>query len=223
MFELILNYFTLSRLKTQIKNGNISLLSFYDKATTLSNKASVQRFVLIRESHINSYSYIGYSSNIFRAAIGKFCSISRFVNIGLGTHPTSFLSTSPVFFSVDNGTGYSWVNKDMHDGKPKPVTIGNDVWVGMNVTIMGGVKIGNGAIIGAHSVVTKDIPPYAIVGGIPAKIIKFRFSTEIIDKLEKLSWWDLPEEVLKNNIDFFQKELNETNIDEFISRVNKLV
>lgn len=78
---------------------------------------------------------------------------------------------------------------------------------------MGGVKVGNGAIIAAHSVVTKDVPPYAIVGGVPAKIIKYRFSEDVIHHLEAMQWWDLPEDTLKKNISHFQSTLQPEEIE----------
>lgn len=88
----------------------------------------------------------------------------------------------------------------------KKVIIGNDVWIGSHALILGGVKIGDGAVIGAGAVVTKDVPPYAVVGGVPARIIKYRFSQEIIDKLLEIKWWNLPENILKENIKLFQTD-----------------
>ena len=88
----------------------------------------------------------------------------------------------------------------------RPTNIGDDVWVGAGSIIMAGVTIGDGAIIAAGSVVTKDVPPYAIVGGVPAKILRYRFDEGVRKALLKLKWWNLPEEVLKQNIELFQKE-----------------
>ncbi|MBS0028835.1 CatB-related O-acetyltransferase [Chitinophaga sp. 2R12] len=123
------------------------------------------------------------------------------------------MSTSPLFFAVKNGTGHTWIAEDKFDDTPAPVTIGNDVWIGLNSSVMGGVTIGNGAIIAAHSVVTKDVPPYAIVGGVPAKIIKYRFSEEVISRMEALKWWDMPEDALKRNISHFQSTLRPEEIE----------
>src|SRR3546814_12678566 len=101
----------------------------------------------MRNSTINDYSYIGYNSNLNNVQIGKYCSISKNVNIGLSTHPIDWISTSPIFFSPNNGTGYRWTSERLYDDSPKRTKIGNDVWIGMNVTIMGGVTVGDGAII----------------------------------------------------------------------------
>ena len=84
--------------------------------------------------------------------------------------------------------------------------IGNDCWLGADVTLIGGVEIKDGAVVLANAVVTKDVPPYAIVGGVPAKIIRYRFSEDVIAKLEELKWWDMPEEDIKTHLPFFQKE-----------------
>jgi len=220
MHNLITNYFSLNRLINQFKNRQLSWLMFYDSDSKISLKSTVQRFVVIRNSTIGEFSYVGHDSNILCATIGKFCSISRHVSVGLSPHPSNWISTSPLFFKSHNATGFKWIEKDVYDDTPAPILIGNDVWIGMNAAITGGVKVGNGAIIAAHSVVTKDIPPYAIVGGVPAKIIRYRFDESIINKLEELCWWDLPPSVLKDNIKSFQKEISVAEIDAIIESID---
>jgi acetyltransferase-like isoleucine patch superfamily enzyme len=215
MSSLISNYFSFRRLRDQFKNRHLSWLMIYDRDSHISFKSRIQRFVILRKTIIGDYSYVGYSSNFNRVTIGKFCSISKHVCIGLTHHPSNFISTSPIFFSALNGTGYKWIDKDIYDENPDPVTIGNDVWIAMNATIVGGVTVGNGAIIAAHSVVTKDVPPYAIVGGIPAKVIKYRFEDHIIKKLEESQWWNLPDEELKNKIKQFQIDISHKPDDFF--------
>lgn len=125
--------------------------------------------------------------------IGNFCSIAQGVFVYLGGHHRSgFFTTYPfgklhrnIFHNVDN------IETESFKGD---VVIGNDVWVGMNTTIFGGVTIGDGAIIAANSHVVKDVPPYSISGGNPCKHIKYRFSEKVIEKLLDLKWWDLPDE-----------------------------
>ena len=131
-----------------------------------------------------------------KSKIGKYCSIGTDVQIGVSRHPTNFLSTSPVFYF----SRLFEFPSDGVDGLPErlidPVDIGNDVWVGYGALIMDGVKIGDGAIVAAGAVVTKDVPPYAIVGGVPAKIIRYRFDSETIRELLETRWWDRPPEFL---------------------------
>lgn len=125
--------------------------------------------------------------------IGSFCSLASNIIIGPGDHPINYLSTSP-FLYMDN-LGYS--DSQGNEIFLKPCKIGNDVWIGDNVFIKGGVFVWDGAIIGAGAVVTKDVPPYAIVEGVPAKLILYRFDNDTISKLLKLRWWDLPDEIIR--------------------------
>jgi acetyltransferase-like isoleucine patch superfamily enzyme len=196
-----------------MSNRKISFLSIFDHLSVLSPKSRINRFVIIRNSTIGDYTFIGPNSSILNTSIGKFCSISKNVNIGAPLHPTNFFSTSPIFFREHNGNGYSWVKGQLFDDRSKDINIGNDIWIGLNVTIMGGIKIGDGAIIAAHSVVTKDIPPYAIYGGVPARLIKYRFDSEIIDSLLNLKWWDFPTEILEKYASLFANQVDLNTIE----------
>jgi acetyltransferase-like isoleucine patch superfamily enzyme len=183
---------------------HVSLFAMIDIKSKVSKNAKVNRGVKVFDSTIDSYTYVGPKTEIVCAAIGKFCSIARNCSIGLASHSIKNISTSPIFTEKHNGTGYSWSSVNSTQ-EIKRVNVGNDVWIGINVIVMAGVKIGNGAIIGAGTLVTKDIPDYAIAVGIPAKVIKYRFESSVIEKLLDLKWWDLPESKLKKNIDLFQK------------------
>ncbi len=119
----------------------------------------------------------------------------------------SYKSTSPIFTEKKNATGYSWI-KDTIAPPFKRVKIGNDVWIGYGALIVGGVTIGDGACIGAGAIVTKDVPPYAIVGGVPAKVLKYRFPEQIIAKLLDEKWWNKPDAILNKEINLFQKNYN---------------
>ena len=152
-------------------------------------------------------------------SIGRFTSINGTARI-FNNHPLKFLTTSPFldtasFFPWENYShrmelinkyGTYWDNPP-EDNSPlrenTPVTIGNDVWIGGNVTILPGVNIGDGAIVAAGAVVTKDVEPYAIVGGVPARVIKYRFSKDVIDKLLEIKWWNWSLDKIEENIDLF--------------------
>lgn len=132
-------------------------------------------------------------------SIGEFCSFAPNVMIAAGNHPIKFKSTHAFLYRKNDG--FILENKDIKKFcNNEKVKIGNDVWIGTNVTILPGVNIGDGAIIAAGAVVINDIPPYSIVGGVPAKMIKYRFSQDKIKFLLSEKWWDWSDEKIKNNI-----------------------
>lgn len=144
---------------------------------------------ILVNSTIGDYTYIGGNCKIQYATLGKFCSVGPEVRIGLGIHPLNLKSTYPGFYT--NSKYYS-VEKlyDFVGEEYEQIEIGNDVWIGARATILDGVTIGNGAVIATGAVVTKDVPPYAVVGGIPAKILKYRFNDTRIRELLEEKWWD---------------------------------
>lgn len=151
---------------------------------------------------MKKYSYCGGDCQMVNVEIGAYCSISDHVFIGGAEHPMDWVSTSPVFQNVrHSGPKKRFAMFDLP--KSKKTIIGNDVWIGHGVTIKQGVTIGSGAVVGSNALVTKNVPPYAIVGGVPAKIIKFRFPQEVINRLEEVQWWNLPDEEITKRIDLF--------------------
>ncbi len=156
--------------------------------SVIDKKAAVRNRSRLYHVNIGKYTYVGRNTLIQHTVIGSFCSISEECNIGMPSHPSTFVSTSPVFLE---GNNYLYENFASFKYNDCPIThIGNDVWIGTRALIKAGISVGNGAIIAAGAVVTKDVPPYAIVGGVPARIIRFRFDQEEIEKLEDLRWWD---------------------------------
>ena len=144
----------------------------------------------IIDSSFGRYSYCGYNCTIINCKIGRFTSISDNVSVGLSHHPIEWVSTSPAFYFGKDSIPKN-VAKLEYDTSSKETIIGNDVWIGDGVFIKDGISIGDGAVIGARSVVTKDVPPFAIVAGNPAKIIKMRFSDNIIKKMLIVQWWNM--------------------------------
>ncbi|PML10616.1 hypothetical protein BCT86_00100 [Vibrio breoganii] len=152
-------------------------------------------------------SYIGPNSNI-QAEIGKYTSIGPEVSVIVGTHPIShpYASTSPVFYSLSKQNGGTFTTVQRFDelrfyqDKKSPVLIGNDCWIGARVCIIGGVSVGDGAVVLAGSVVTKSVPAYAIVGGIPARVLRYRYDNDTISFLKATAWWDKSPDWLKENV-----------------------
>lgn len=167
----------------------------------------------ITDSIIGDFTYCSYDTKINNANIGKFCSIAGRVTIGAAEHPLDWISTSPVFEDVKNsGTNVKFATEKLPP--VKATTIGHDVWIGEGAMIKQGITIGNGAVIGAMAMVTKDIPPYAIVAGIPAKVIKYRFDENTIKALQESEWWNYSDDKLKEmgknirNPEFFKQNKN---------------
>jgi len=198
----------------------------------ISNKAIVSEDVVLGDpvnitegcevnalSEIGSYTYLNRGCKIYgNCVVGNYCSFGRDVHVGLHEHPIDWLSTHPFQYSNRQFCGeidYDNVNRKYWKDS-KPVKIGSDVWVGTGAKILVGVNIGHGSIIASGSIVTTDIAPYSIVGGVPAKLIKMRFSDIIIRKLLELEWWKLPivelQEVEFNNINRAIEQLEEIKL-----------
>ena len=148
----------------------------------------MQSGAIISNSTIGRNTYISENSVLVNCAIGRFCSIASGVRVADGTHPSSvFVSTCPSFFSIRRQNGQSFVNRNKYPEviqvEGRSAIIRNDVWIGSNAIVRGGVIIGDGAIVAMGAVVTKDVPPYAVVAGVPARVIKYRFNEEQIARL----------------------------------------
>jgi acetyltransferase-like isoleucine patch superfamily enzyme len=166
----------------------------------------------LRNVQLGDFSYVGTENKISNTTIGKFCCIGPQVLMGLGMHPTNtFVSSHPIFYSTAKQSGITFSDKHYFN-EHKVTTIGNDVWIGARSIVLDGVNIGNGAIIAAGSIVTKDVPPYSIVGGVPAKLIRWRFTESEIDSIENSKWWDKDITWLKANFKTFHDVTTFRNI-----------
>lgn len=160
---------------------------------------------------LESYSYLGDCCELPQTKIGKFCSIASHVKLAAGNHPLEYVSTSPYTYAPIT---WSLTNRALFDKEFFYVNekcrflcqIDNDVWIGMGAILVCGHKalhIGNGAVIAAGAVVTKDVPPYAVVAGNPAKIVRYRFSQETVQRLQEMKWWNKDVQWIRKNVPLF--------------------
>ena len=193
LFGLILNSPIIPKGKTM----GYSLVKSERANSTLEEHTKVYPPFFLHNVHLGAYSYIAKNSSVSNCEIGKYCSIGPNFCCGLGIHPIHGISTSPMFYSKAKQNGVSMCKESTMEESRRSV-IGNDVFIGANVTVLDGVTIGDGAVIGAGAVVTKDIPPYAVAVGVPARVSKYRFDCETIDQLLQIRWWDKDSQVLED-------------------------
>lgn len=177
---LLVNFHTFSKPSVRIGRG-----VFLDRSTKLSGNNFINDNVRLISTEIGPYSYISPNSILNKVKIGSYVSVGPGCIIGLGIHPLDGMSTSPHIYNLN-------LFRTREDRDFREVIIEPDVWIGANVTIFGGLTIGCGACIGAGSVVTKSIPPYAIVYGSPAKVVRFRVPHDLQLKLLESRWWERP-------------------------------
>lgn len=182
---------------------------YFDKSSTIIDTKfgvwnEVDKNCIFLESEIGDYTYFGDNCDVAHAKIGKFCSVAKGVRINPANHPMEratqhhFTYRRKMFQMdiKDDEYIFQW-------RRDKKVVIGNDVWIGHNAIIMGGITIGDGAVIGSGSVVTKDVAPYTVVAGVPAKFIKRRFSERITKELMEIRWWNWSRSEIKERMGDF--------------------
>ena len=193
------------------KTVGYSLVRSEKANTKLGRNAAVHPPYFLHNVQLGDYSYVAKNCTITRCVIGKFCSIGPNFCCGLGLHPTNGVSTAPMFYSVAKQNGVT-LCKENKTKEFKKSVIGNDVFVGANVTVLDGVRIGDGAVIGAGAVVIDNIPPYAVAVGVPAKVVKYRFDEATIKAMLEKQWWNGSDEELK------EVERNFWDVEAFLSR-----
>lgn len=191
--------FFLRKYRKLFKNNNSVRLGAEVKNTSLGKNINISRYCFVSGSSIGDYTSIGRSTIVINSNIGRFCSISWNVSIGATSHDYNRLTTHAFPYI----SYYGFVKKDQRF--IVNTELGHDVWIGANCIIMPGLKIGNGAVIGAGSVVTKDVADFEIVYGVPAKSKGFRFDEKSMVEVLQMEWWIWDDNKLRNNIEIFKK------------------
>ena len=175
------------------------------RASTFGIYNEVGARTKVAESSFGDYSYVVNDSDIIYTTVGKFCSIAAHTRINPGNHPLQRVALSHFTYrsssynlGPDDASFFDW-------RRSFRCVMGNDVWIGHGAIVLPGIKLGNGAAVGAGAVVTKDVPPFAIVVGNPARVIRHRFSPEIIAALERIAWWDWTHDQLASGLQDFRK------------------
>lgn len=192
----------------------------HDHATVLHSELKghnfIGKFSTLTYSTLGLYSYLSQFTIAKSVQIGNFTSISWGCSLGPEEHDFNRLTTHSFLISTET---FKLLDEKVYSPFDKPCIIGSDVWIGCGSTVLRGVEIGHGAVVGANSVVTKSVPPFAIVAGSPARIIKFRFADDIQQSLLELAWWNWEEDTFKKALPLF-KENNITM--ETISSLKKI-
>lgn len=185
------------------------------KACRLGRHVAIGERVVLREVTVGDYSYFERHGEAIYARIGKFCSIAANVRINALEHPMERVTTHKITYRPNEYFKFLGVDQDFRERRrAKPVTVGNDVWIGHGAVVMPGVAIGDGAVVGANAVVTHDVAPYEVVAGVPARPLRMRFAPEIAARLVALAWWDWPVEKLADAV----PDMQALGIEDFLRR-----
>ncbi|MDZ5698182.1 DapH/DapD/GlmU-related protein [Chelativorans sp. M5D2P16] len=171
------------------------------KSCRLGRYTAVAERVILREVSLGDFSYFERHAEGIYAEIGKFCSIAANTRINALEHPLERVTTHKVSYRPNEYFRYLGVDTGFRARRrERRVVIGNDVWIGHGAVVMPGVHVGDGAVVGANAVVTRDVAPYEIVAGVPARLVRQRFAPKLAERLQALRWWDWPLETLFNAV-----------------------
>ena len=207
----------LNKWKVKSPNVTFGILSRVGDGSCFEGNNHIGKFSFV-STKMGKYSYVGDNVVLIDSCIGRYTSISSNVRLINGKHPFKppYVSTSPIFYAKHTPLGCSLINEQLFkefayvdECNRIQVIIGNDCWIGFGASIIAGVCIGDGAVVLANATVTKDVPPFAIVGGVPAKVVGKRYDDTTIEKLLDIKWWDKDEAWIKENIELF------SNIEDF--------
>lgn len=185
----------------------------------LGEHASLQRYGMLFNTKIGRFTYTGKNFTAWHCEIGSFCSISWNVSIGGANHDYTRITSHAFLYSPEFGMLNE--KEPFYDRFENKCIIGNDVWIGCNAVICRGITVGDGAVIAAGAVVTHDVEPYTIVAGVPARPIKKRFDAATAELLQKSRWWDLPAEIIRENVELFSEKADAISAKKLIELCKK--
>lgn len=219
MRRLLKYLITLSHRIANLGKSRISSSAIVLRGCSFEGHNSVGNNTYLSGTSFGYGSFVGFGCEFSNCKIGRYCSLGSNIRVVSATHPTNgFISTHPAFFSDTYWFHYvkeSKFKEHLKNADGLECSIGNDVWIGDNVLILGGCKIGDGAIIGMGSIVLHDVPPYTIVAGVPAREIRKRFPEDIIESLQELEWWNKPINWIEEHAEEF------TDVEHFVSKYAK--
>lgn len=185
------------------------------KGCRLGRHVSIGERVILREVQVGDYSYFERHGEAIYATIGKFCSIAANVRINALAHPLERVTTHKITYRPNEYFKHAGVDGAFREHRrSRAVRIGNDVWIGHGAVVMPGVSIADGAVVGANAVVTRDVDPYAVVAGVPARLLRYRFPADIRARLARLAWWDWPPQKLARALE----DMRALDVDAFLER-----
>ena len=188
------------------------------KSCRLGRHVAIGERVVLREVSVGDYSYFERHGEAIYAEVGKFCSIAANVRINALEHPMERVTTHKISYRPNEYFKFLGLDQPFRARRrEKPVTIGNDVWIGHGAVVMPGLTIGDGAVVGANAVVTRDVAPYTVVAGVPARPLRARFAADIAARLAALAWWDWPAEKLAEAI----PDMQALCVEDFLARWEK--